>query len=78
MILRLAIQTFCFRALLLLTDERRLLRGREALPDGHEEDGHGQQRGDTQRHLLPGLGRHVEHQQRWSNREREVMEWMNT
>ena len=25
-----------------LTDERSFLRGRETLPDGHQEDGHGE------------------------------------
>lgn len=58
-----------------LTDERSFLRGRETLPDGHQEDGHGEERGDAERHLLPRLGRHVEHQQRCAQRLVGTMQW---
>jgi len=44
----------------MITDERQFLGGgRHALADDHQEDGHGQQSGDAQRHFLTGIGRHV-------------------
>ena len=49
--------------MLLLTDEGRLLCGRQALPDGHEEDGHGEEGRDAQGHLFARLGRHVKDKQ---------------
>ena len=48
-----------------LTDEREFLGGgRHALPDDHQEDGHGEERGDAERHLLAAVRRHVERHQR--------------
>ena len=47
-----------------LTYEWSVFRGREALPDGHEEHGHGEERRNAQRHLLAGLGGDVEDEQR--------------
>ena len=60
-----------------LTDERSLLGRRQAFSNGHQEDGHGQQSGDAQRHLLAGLGRNVEHQQGWNNDKGKMVVQLN-
>ena len=47
------------------TYERQIVRsGRHLVGDDHEEDRHGQQRGDAHGDLLSGVGRHVEAEQR--------------
>ena len=48
-----------------LTYQWSLLCGGKTLPDGHQEDGHGEERGDAERHLLPGLRGNVEHEEGW-------------
>ena len=45
----------------LLTDERRLIIGRQSGHDGHEEHRHVQHGGDAQGDLLTRLGRDHEH-----------------
>ena len=48
-----------------LTDERQDVGGgRHVLRHQHHEDGHGQQRGDTHRHLLAAVAGDVEAEQR--------------
>ena len=49
----------------ILTYKRQIIGGgRHLVGDNHEEDGHGQERGDAHGDLLAGVGGHVEAQQR--------------
>jgi len=46
-----------------LTDERSLLGWGETLPDGHQENGHGEEGADPQRHFFARFRRDVKYQQ---------------
>ena len=50
------------------TYEGSVFRGREALSDGHEKHGHGEERRNSQCHLLSGFGGDVEDEERWKKR----------
>lgn len=46
-----------------LTYEWRFLRGRQTLPNCHEEHGHGEQSGNPKCHFLPRVARDEEDEQ---------------
>ena len=46
---------YFYRYVVILTYEWSFLCGWQALSDGHEENCHGEQGGNTQSHLLPRL-----------------------
>lgn len=55
--------------LTVLTNQRRFLRGRQCLANGHQKNRHRQESRNPEGDLLPRLRRHVEYQQGWINGE---------